>query len=93
MTTTMTTTEAINRLRSTITCQATMTTRDVGVVDTTEESIDSIQSNAGDDDEADVDREVDKGGDVITNENRENDDTAEGDVTVTSHAPLSTVTD
>ena len=65
----------------------------VGVVDTTEESIDSIQSNAGDDDEGDVDREVDKGGDVITNENRENDDTAEGDVTVTSHDPLSTVTD
>ena len=65
----------------------------VGVVDTTGESINSIQSIAGDDDEGNVDREIDKGGDAITNENGENDDTAEGDVTVTSHAPLSTVTD
>ena len=65
----------------------------VGVADTTEESIDSIQIKAGDDDEGDVDREVDKGGDVITDENGENEDTAEEDVTVTCHAPLSTVTD
>ena len=65
---------------------------EAGVVDTTEESIDSIQSKAGDDDDGDVDREVDKGGDVITDENGENEDTVEEDVTVTSHAPLSTVT-
>ena len=64
-----------------------------GVVDTTEESIDSIQIKAGDDNEGDVDREVDKGDDVITDENGENEDTAEEDVTVISHAPLSTVTD
>ena len=60
----------------------------VGVVDTTEESIDSIKIKAGDDDEGDVDREVDIGGDVITDENGENEDTAKEDVTVTSHAPL-----
>ena len=62
----------------------------VGVIDTAEESIDPIQSEAGDDDEGDVDREVDKGDDVITDEN---EDSTEEDVTVTSHAPLSTVTD
>ena len=56
---------------------------------TAEESIDPIQSEAGDDDEGDVDSEVDKGGDVITDENEE---TAEEDVAVSSHAPLSTVT-
>ena len=43
------------------------------MVDTTEESIDSIQI----DDEGNVDREVYKGGDVITDENGENEDTAE----------------
>ena len=61
----------------------------VGVADTTEESIDSIQI----DDEENVNIEVDKGGDVITDENGENEDSVEEDVTVTSHAPLSTVTD
>ena len=65
----------------------------VGVVDTTEESTDSIQIKTGDDDEGDVEREVDKEGDVITDENGENEDTAEKDVTATSHVPLSTVTD
>ena len=59
------------------------------MVDTTEESIDSIQI----DDEENVNREGDKGGEVITDENGENEDTAEKDVTVTSHVPLSTVTD
>ena len=59
------------------------------MVDTTEESIDTIQI----DDEEDVNREVDKGGDVIIDENGENEDTAEEDVTFTSHAPLSTATD
>ena len=59
------------------------------MVDTTEESIDSIQI----DDEEDVNREVDKGGDVITDENGEYEDSVVEDVTVTSHAPLSTVTD
>ena len=63
------------------------------MVDTTEESIDSIQIKAGDDDEVNVDREVDKEGDVITDENGENEDTAEEDITVTSHASLTTVTD
>ena len=63
------------------------------MLDTTEESIDSIQIEAGEDDEGDVDREVDKEGDVITDENGEKEDTAEKDVTVTSHAPLSTITD
>ena len=58
------------------------------MVVTTEEGIDSIQI----DDEWDVDREVDKGGDIITDENGENEDTAEEDVTATSHTPLSTVT-
>ena len=58
------------------------------MVDTTEESIDSIHIKTGDDDEWDVDKEVDKEGDVITDENGENEDTAEEDVTVTSHALL-----
>ena len=54
----------------------------VGMVGTTEESI-----------EGNVEREVDKEGDVITDENGENEDITEKDVTVTSHAPLLTVTD
>ena len=48
-----------------------------------------IQSEAGDDDEGDFDREIDKGGDVITDENEETTEY----VTVTSHPQLSTVTD
>ena len=46
------------------------------MVDTTEESIDSIQSEADDDDEEDVDREVDREGDVVTDENEELTDRA-----------------
>ena len=88
MTTTVTTTQTMNRLRSND-VSSNNVGEGVGVVDTTEESIDSIQT----DDEEDVNREVHKGGDVITDENGENEDTTEEDVTVTSHAPLSTVTD
>ena len=64
----MTTTVIMNRLQSTMTCQAHVD-EGAGVVDTAEETIDPIQSEAGDGDEGDVDREVDKGGDVITDEN------------------------
>ena len=61
-----------------------------GVVATAEESIDPIQSEAGDDDEGAMSTvRVDKGGDVITDENEE---TTEEDIAVSSHAPLSTVT-